>query len=201
MGQQSIQVKRYGQILGRLLSMSGVEDVAGDLSPEISPVLVLEADRPEWLFLAGQFLLAGAGVQVALAANPSFFRIRNPVGSGIIAVVESIDVSAAAIITDGVATIGTATIDRANVMGSLVRDTRWGSIVGTCLVSNDNGGSVGSGIERFRAPINTGYRFNNMPVVLAPGSHLDYGANDSNIELHVNIRWRERPAEPYELKS
>jgi hypothetical protein len=199
MSQQDIQVKRFNAILGRLLGMAGVEDPAGALSPEISPVLVLENDRPEWLFLSNQFPMAAGGVETASVANPTFFRIRNPVGSGIIAVIEAVNLSASIIITDGVAQLGTQTVDMGGAMAPLVRDNRYGQIVGSCTVSESNGGGSGTGIERFRVPINTVYNYQNLPIILKPGTNYDWGVNDVNVEVHANIRWRERPAEPYEL--
>jgi len=82
-----LQVGRFNAILTKLLSMKeGAPSPI--LAPEIIPTVVLENDRPEWAFLFGGRLGAAGLEQVAVALEFPAVQLFNPVGSGILMVVE-----------------------------------------------------------------------------------------------------------------
>lgn len=106
------------------------------LSDSIVPVMVLEADRPEWPYLAGELRMATT-VATTLTGAGSFAhaQLLNPAGSNIIAVVEYGElVQSCAAATFGPSTYLLGRLDAAlsglNLVGGPV-DTRWDSQVGT----------------------------------------------------------------------
>lgn len=80
---------RYNAILHKLLSMKEGAP-APTLAPEILPVIVLEDDRPEWAFLAGERLLSVSHQQAGGVGLAPFLALTNPVGSGVILVIEQV---------------------------------------------------------------------------------------------------------------
>lgn len=200
-----INTPRFNQILGRMLSMSGVQDPAGDLSPEVSAIIALEVDRPEWVFL-GNGRLWGNCVDVTISAGlAGGIRIRNPVGSGVLSIIEAVSVST--LTTFGVRMVvnnGSDTTDLANLMTNGTRDSRSTPLsgVGATKVSWSNAAPGGVTIlDGVFIAINTRVPFECFPVVLSPGFSLNIGTSDLNIRFNVNIRGRERAMETYELPS
>jgi hypothetical protein len=179
--------------------MGGVEDPAGELSAEISAVLALEVDRPEWEFLGNGRLLSIASVITALAANPAYLRLRNPATSGMLAVIEAANITVATGPATVNALIGTAVTDRGVVIGKMSRDSRSGTTSGALVASTDNTVGVGTSLEQFQLVVNTKVRFDTTEWILAPGSHIDIGDVSNIQDTYVNVKWRERAIQPYEL--
>ena len=192
---------RYSELLGRLLGQSGVLEVAGELSPEISPVFVLESDRPEWLFLSNQRLMSAGGIVAAVALSPSFLRLRNPTGSNVIAVIERGTIASPTTIADAVITFGTAAADRANGQTVATRDSRWGTLSsGALKASSDNAASAGTQIDRLNLLALSPHRIQAFPIIMLPGSHLDVGTNDQNATVIVMVHYREREIGKFEIR-
>lgn len=78
---------RYNRILQKLLSMKGGAP-APQLSGDLSAGITLEEDRPEWAYLAGDFLAAAPAVKAADAANLSAIGITLAANSGVLAWLE-----------------------------------------------------------------------------------------------------------------
>lgn len=76
-------------VLHKTLSMKEGAPAA-ILGAEVIPILVLENDRPEWAFLANEFLAGGFAERTAPGLGRSRYQLRNPAGSGAIAVIESL---------------------------------------------------------------------------------------------------------------
>lgn len=67
------------------------------LGPEIMPVMVLETERPEWLFLANEFRVAtGVTAIGGIGTQNVVLQIRNPAGSNVLAIIERATMSWAA---------------------------------------------------------------------------------------------------------
>jgi len=202
-GQQSISVARYNAILGRLLGMAGIQSPANELSPEISAVFAMETNPPEWSYLGGQ-LLAGCIITVpATVANPSVARIVNPANSGIVAVIEAASVSAAAAFYAQASMGFSGAVDRpGGTNGRVSRDSRWRTGSGNasaCTISQGSAAFAGMVLDGANIAANTPYQFIHPPIVLFPDSLLDLGSATVNLAIDVVIRWRERPADGYEL--
>lgn len=199
MGSQTIQTGRFDNLLSRLLGISGVEKVAGDLSPEISAVLTLECDRPEWGYLADVKHMGAGFSQAALAGNPTYARIRNPLNSGVLAVVRLTCSFTTTVPVREL--IGTATTDRANLKQTFPTDSRWRvGTGGTLICSSDNAASAGSTCGYIDLLANT-QQPEVHTYVLAPGSHIDIGTDTVNVLGAFTFNWTERPLLPYELRQ
>lgn len=201
---QKIQVGRFNQILGRSLTMGGQEDPAGDLSAEISPVLVLENDRPEWEYLGGGRLMAGSR-GVAGAATPVSIRFRNPVGSGAICVLLSVNVSTGPGLVandEYQAALVAATVDLASVgTTQTARDTRNPTTKGVAILSAAQAAVAGTNMmEDWFQPVSSNRLLANMPCIVSPGFALDVGSftNSAAGVMIVSFSWRERAFQPFE---
>ena len=194
-----INVGRFNGILGRMLSMGGMEDPAGELSPEISAVLVMENDRPEWKYLANEKLCAGVGVEIASGAFLTASRLRNPVGSGVLAVVEFIRISMTLAGRYSMR-FGLITTDRATAQSAITVDARFAiANVAPALVLSSSAAAFASSVTfdssdvLASAPV-----VYEQKIILFPGSALEIGSTAINTGTTVAFSWRERAFQPFE---
>lgn len=190
-----IESGRWSELLRRALNMKGQEQVASELSPEISPTWQLEGPTAEWAFLKSVRLAGGAQDIVNVIGNRSILRLRNPAGSGVIGVVDFISYSAE-LTSIALLRFGQITVDLPGITAVTARDQRWepGGVLSTTLrMSFANGGEVPSGriLWRERTLANVGISY-NQPIVLTPGTNLDLSATTLNITLDVTFVWKER---------
>jgi len=82
-----IEIGRFDTLLRRLLSIKGSE-ASPLLSPEIQPVIVVQDAAAELDFIQGTRRYAGQGVQVGNVGDFSSISLINPLGSGVLAVVQ-----------------------------------------------------------------------------------------------------------------
>lgn len=193
-------------LVGRLLNIPQQQGgIIPAVSPELSAALVLELDRPEWCFLKGERCCAGIIDVVGAAAVRSRWRFRNPVNSGALIVIESLGICfpVTTVSTFNMA-IGVATTDRTNIVASVQRDSRSGTQRGVAVLSGDNDGLVNLTGTLFEVDV-TATVGNitpvNLPIILAPGSHIDGECGQLNQEILANIRWREREIRQYEIRT
>jgi len=191
-----IEVGRYSALLRRALGMSGTEDVAGDLSPELSPTWELEGPTDEWSFLKDVREI-GLGETIANGAGAGHFRIRNPPGSGVLAVIKPISVAGDGT-SNNTAKIQELTADLTNTSLAAARDTRWltqSTFSHSAMVlsfQNTGGMSVGNGtiwLSRALASTEVAYK---EEVILAPGFALTFGSLINNVSLFLTASWHER---------
>lgn len=178
-----IETGRFSDLLRRTLGMKGVSDVASELSPEIAPALILESERPEWAFLKNEKLMGATYVQGNAAGLGSACRLRNPAGSGVMAVFSAIAV--------GTDAVGTNLIERntdqgnlATVLPTVSRDTRFAALNTSALIqSSDNVGASGESFASFFTETRVAH-FYLEAIVLLPGFQLQI----SGLSLNVSIR-------------
>jgi len=191
-----IEIGRWSNQLRRMLGQKGVVDVAADLSPEISPTFCLEEPSAEWDFLK---MVRGCACTDTLGAAAGFtgrWRLRNPVGSGVLVVIDQVALSGS---VNAVFEIARGQIfgDHAAGRVTVVPDLRWGAVgatTTTMLFSGDNGsaaGVAGDRIVRTRVLAETTFVYRNK-VVLIPGTSLDFGSATQNIAMATWVVWRER---------
>src|SRR5262245_34917205 len=193
---------RYAAILGRLLTVGGVLEVAPELAPEISPIIGLESDRPEWLFLSNQRYSSITLQPGASIGNPSYARLRNPTASNVLAVIESIKLDTTLAAGAGyIIRIGSAATDRTNVGTAVGRDTRYVTTTGMAALigSPSNAAGRGTALETGRMLLSTTINF-SQPIILSPGFHVDAGSDDTNLLVDVTFHWRERELGKYERR-
>jgi len=191
-----IETGRYSERLRRALGMKGVEVVAGELSPEISPVFILEDNSIEWKFLQQVRVCGSAIIQNGAAGNETLVRWQNPVASGIMAVFSHLDYTASldenfnfgfTVTTAGLATPGV----------TAVFDHRWDTGLNPTAVKvtrTSAGATIALGGSVFvtRVAINNRYPWDGAVVVL-PGEGLEFGSPGTfAVNIRVNARWTER---------
>jgi len=199
-----IEIGRYSDRLRRMLGMKGASDVATELSPEVSPVIVLEQAGAEWEFLQGVRLCGVSTLLLGVAANRSILRLRNPLRSGVIATVTQTEYVSTAL-PDVNLQRGREQVDLATIGATAVRDTRWGpqsALFRTALqASSTNGGAVPAGEDvlwRIRTLANTRNIYSSH-YVLIPGDSVDLSTVTVNTPIIGTFTWKERPVAPLEL--
>ncbi len=195
-----IQVGRYNRFFQKLLSLKGAASVRS-LVPEIGGVWNL-FHGAENRYLEGWDRFAVTHAFLASAANLNEMRIRNPVGSNLIAVIEKIifsnssggndqyNVSAATVGADLATIISTATIGPWDNRGR----SGPGMILSfTQAAANNNLG----GTQKWagNAPTSQAIEVIGTDIAeipLAPGSAIEIENATLNVPSAFSIWWRER---------
>lgn len=183
-------------------SLFGLEEQEGitSISPELQIVSVIEGPGLEYRFNINE-LCFGRGLSLAAqgAGNISSWVIRNPVNSGVLAVIEEVAVSTGTTGEIQIGVLGDPVASLATVVQSVVRDTRaLVSRLSTCIVSAGAGAFGGSAQWRALVLANT-MAFARIGWVLRPGDGLQVSAVTDNVTLVGHFAWRERPTRPSEL--
>lgn len=206
-----IELGKYGALLRRYLAMAGTSEIANELAYEVSPTLQLEDDPLEWEFLKGNRLMAWSIFVPASVGNFGSTRIRNPVNSGVLAVVTKCWASGGLgpAPANGIifVTFGAQTADLATVSGTVPRDGRMfpptgGAVVASFSVAGVGGSQIDSGVH-FPAGTSTLEFWNNRrgTVVIPPGFALNVQHGNANADLHATFHWTEKRFQQLELGS
>ena len=200
MGSQDLQQARYDQLVRRVGSLYGGGSKVVEVLPELFPILDLENLPLELRILAGwrSAMIAvsrTAGVGETVAAN-----LFNPVGSGIIAVVERV------LWRTNASDVIEFDIVQSQLTGGftkgLFRDSRLGGDRLSTLGGTTESPASTDGILRLFTTDATLTRLEDDRglFALSPGNGLQLGyAAATNSLLTVNFFWRERTAEQSEL--
>jgi len=192
-----IEVGRFSDLFRRFLQQKGQQEIAGELSPEISVVFVAESDRPDWLFLKNERLCAVTMEQSSgVAAGPTL-RLRNPLGSGVIATISAVHYTALTNEVEIRDTISNNDLG-GGIIAIAVRDTRNLQSLGinkSALTASFNttvapvGDRIFVGVAHIDAE---GGEFRE-PIVLTPGRAVDVGVTDvAAATLRAGFYWTER---------
>ncbi len=192
-----INVGRYNRALQKLLGMKGEASVP-ILASEIAPSFVLPYGvENRYLEQWNRF---GLGMNVtATAGNQSAFRLRNPAGSNVIAVVEVLtysvflnnDVGVAIQFGQGGGNLSTLPLARA-------LDGRSQTLRPNCIPSTDtglNGSQIGTTIALLAVLQASSFSFisnENQEITLAPGDTLQVVGGTSALQALCSWIWRER---------
>jgi hypothetical protein len=199
-----ILVGRYNRFLAKLFGMKTGGAVIPQLASEVQPVFPF-FNGAENRYLEGWDRFVGGGTIGAVALNQSAYRLRNPTGSNVMAVVEKW----AAVTSLGQILIfsgGTATADLAVVGTGSGLDPR-GRKNSTCKITSQNNAAAAPGLTgafTIDAPIVLAsspwnfVRFENQEIPLLPGSALQLVDNTVNADLNFSVMWRERALEDSE---
>lgn len=195
-----LQVGRYNGILHKLLDMKEGAP-SPQLAGDIQPVLVLEADRPEWKYLGGEYLCLGYG-RVS-ATNIPHAHLQNDQGAGVLVVLEKFVVSCSAAgeifggHRDGLVGGGSQAFAEYTFRDS--RLSRAADVTAATVVTYDNAASQLTVPNVYaRVLANTPYTF-DIPVVLQPGDGF-LVRGPTGATFGVTFVWRERYLEPSELR-
>jgi hypothetical protein len=210
-----LNVQRWSQLMRKLGVVKG-DNVVSELHQQVFPVVVLEEDRPEHKFAAGerlawgQYLLAAQGAGIV-----GYVGLRNPVGSGIIVIVGT---AVGGNSTTRRHYIGLARGDTATLRSTeQPRDTRIQPSGAFGVGAPNIAGQIVSARSDTIAvsPFVVGEYLSLIPTlgggapvqhntVLAPGDTVYVwesdggGGNITNAAMQASFTWRERSLEPGE---
>lgn len=193
--QGDIKRSRFNDYLLRLLGME-TNPPAPTLAGEIQPIIEVEPYNLEsyWLSghkLCGSFVSGSAGVATVTQA-----RLRNPAGSGIVAIVEKLIVSSSG--NDNFdLSVGATTSDYGTINTRGFRDGRIGGLP-TCIMSQTLGAGIAPQIGRVHL-----LAFNPVTIyevaVLPPGASLEFNWASNSVAQLGLIHWRERALPAVEI--
>lgn len=172
------------------------------LAPEIMPVHVVP-NGVEHRFLDGWERFAVQIFQGGISANQSGFRLRNPSGSNIVAVVESFIVSnEGATVFTYVTTFGASAADLASILSVTLAglDNRGPRqqpmLIASFQASTPSIAGLTGGWNRLTIPAgNTGQNLivtENAEIPILPGGAIQIVNSVVNAALTVAVVWRER---------
>ena len=194
----SILNGRFGDVLTRMFWIRSAGAPAPTLSPEIQAGFdVNEQDDPSVFYLRGERLQAGQNSIAPNAGNYAKCSLNNATGSGILVIVERIQVATAVIGDIWYQMLQT------NVAGTLAligaRDTRFrnlsggATMVGTSDAVDPNPGTVGYVRRDQITAANTERYWERPGLVIPPGNCLRIGHGTiATGSLVVSLAWRER---------
>lgn len=195
-----IQVGRYNGILHKLMGMKEGAP-SPQLSGDIVPGIILEADRPEWKFLAGEHLCMGGLALAGTAAEKGAVELWNPPGSGTLIVIEKIQMTCGTNPSEFWA--GHQGVALASQAGGAYLDSRLnrGSQVTVGQTRFDTDGAVllTTVIYRMHTLARTPLVI-DTPVILTPGNGWAVVCTTDNEPIDVAFSWQERTLEPSELR-
>lgn len=208
-----IESPRFSSLLRRYLSMVGQTEVANELSPEISPGLTLERERPEWEFLKGAKLMSAPLNLAGAAGTLSAFRFRNPSTSGVMAVFghdEPACELVAQLIAGGVASVQFQTradsgVDLAASVVALPRDTRYSNLAvnTSAIIGSQTNNLVGAAGDIFHGGAANAFldiwQF-RFKFVLTPGNELNIVFPDAGTNTRGAVLWLEKPIDQLEVR-
>lgn len=193
-----IQSGRLNSILHKLLGITEGAP-APSLAPDLFSTLCLENDRPEWKFLGGERLCAGA-IDLAAGGAGTYGTgvLWNPAGSGVLAVCNrsynwdtggNKKVGFRITSVDPSATYSTLTTYR------MLVDTRWGtaSTIKPACVLYKLATASPTGNPFLFAGLAAVQGHYDLDVVLAPGTGFVMTDTAANATFRAAFHWRERP--------
>lgn len=198
----SQQLQRYNDIANKLAGAKGGEILSGAM-PELSFGVCLEMDRPEYEHLGGGRLRMGfMNVAAGGAGNASVIALLNPSNSNSLIILEWADFFPATGVLVNVAIFAEVTITTNFTQGGTMtsRDSRafgaaGGNGVGQLWFRNNAAGP--GGVSYVLRP---GSAQPFPKLIMHPGFAYGFADTTLNEIMSGAFSWRERPAQPEELK-
>jgi len=189
-----LQVGRFNAVLHKLLNMKD-NAPAPQLAGDVAAVLVLENDRPEWAFLAGEMLCAATTQSGPVAAQISQCQIFNPANSSVLLVLEKIFFFVIGANQSVVTINRTQTLAAASGAGS-ARDFRYGigGVSNARITGVTPAGASTTVFAQLTQPLLTTSVW-DVPLIIAPGNGVNVNVGTVNMGLACTFIWRERVLE------
>lgn len=195
---RSINLGRWSRRVERYFNMKGGGGLM-DVEQAIRMVLSFSSGVEE-RYLEGWNRFAVAANQAAVAAQFSRVRVRNPTGSNVIVVVESLYLFLNNTADTPFVTWGPTTSDLATLVTlTASRMDPRGQPQPSTILSQ---AAQAAGGQPFLQTGTTPKEFiltPNMEIPILPGQALDVQSNTANVQLGVSTIWRERALETSEL--
>lgn len=180
--------RRYGTGDGPVLTF------ATDLFPVV-PVGFRDMDD-ELLFLTGEAIRASVfGQAAAVAARFSAVGFANPLQSGVLAVLERVELSSpTASVGWQIRRQGIAVSALQGSVQGVALDSRQTALVGPRLLATDEAALANYGTIMYRGILLTANQpiEREFPYVLVPGQTLWFVISTVNVSLDLSARWRQR---------
>jgi len=200
-----IQISRFDKMLRRMLNVVGRGAVVTTLLEDVFPVMDLMNPAPEMRFLGLEFLAFGHATRASAEFNS--VQIFNPTGSGNIVIVDAITV-----LSEDTAGVHAAIVDVP--LGSVAANKQFRDIraagkniknlpVAQLRSGNDIAGSTILSTIRATVPPLPELNFESNGVavaILKEGTGFQIENDTANFLLRANFFWRERAADPAELR-
>lgn len=202
-----ILVARFARGLQKLFGMKGPPPVR-QLAGEVAPAFPLFSGRENRYLMGWETFAIRATVPAGGVGNLSVARFRNPAGSGVIVVLESILIANQSAAADQPSISLASPPDPGNLstsVASVALDPR-GRTASSSIVSFKNNSAVGvtgTVIRSGAFPANGTYESvgtDIQEIPCLPGEAYDIGSLVTNQQLLVSLIWRERPLDEGELK-
>lgn len=164
---------------------------------DISGLVTLEDDRPEWRLAGTELFGWGRESQAAVAAQFSWVALRNPVGSGVVAVLEAYKNESTAAYMNVNYNLGTAPLPGVGgATSGRPRDSRAAVVLACDTAFGASAAAVGDGPGWFVAASGGEYLASDMGYwVLGPGSAIVFRSTIVNVLVTGAFHWYERPIE------
>lgn len=206
---RSVNLGRWSRWIERYFNVKGGGGLM-DVEQTIRAVLSIQSGNEDRYLQGWDRFAQGANVAAA-AANNSGFRIRNPAGSNVVAVIEKCvaseganDFTAFRFSSAGVtADLGTVLVPGINRLDPRSRNAA------TCIVSDQNTAVGVPALSANQFTVDANQHLASTPyspiltvnneVLLMPGAGYQIEAVAVNTALNVFLEWRERSLETSEL--
>ncbi len=191
-----IQVGRYNRYFQKLFSMKG-DAPAPQLSSEIGIELLL-FHGVETRYLEGWDRYGVQMSNAAVAATVGSFRLRNPSGSNVVAVIEKLLYVNSGTLNDRIDVFqGPVTADLATLNAVDIRLDSRGRTRATTIISQQAGAAAGFGTRKLSASVISTGNFDfiiteNQEFPLLPGDGLHLESATANNAGICSFFWRER---------
>jgi len=197
-----IQQNRYDMLIRRVGGLIGPGSKVSEVLAELFPMFDVENMPGELLRLAGTRICLGGGTLAAVAAQAATAVLENPAGSGVLAILERVDVASQQDIT---LRWGVQNGFRATAVGIGTEDFRDTRDVApafpVCNVRQISEAPLPNGTNQTRLRANQPWIIEapDSICVLAPGTSFEIGSGSVNTSFFYGFSWRERVAEQSEL--
>lgn len=195
-----LQQNRYDRLLRRVGGLIGPGSMVNDALGELFPMIDVESLNAELAFLADWRLAVASLSHAASVGDQNHVQLFNPADSGVLVVLERVDLQTSADQFFRYVTTATALANFTANQG--LRDTRGG--VTTTPVAQLRDVQISAGVSRegqifVRADVNEVLEEKKGLYVLAPGTGVEFVTTVVNLDTTMSFLWRERAAEPSEL--
>ena len=196
-----VQQTRWDRLIRRVSGSIGPGSRVSETISELFPVLDVERVPGELLLLGGTRLMIGGVDSPAVVAEFSQMQLFNPVDSGTLITVTSVQIytGTGANVFYGLVGLPITTLPA----NPRTRDSRLGVLnTGVGEVRIDSNAAIQPTLARIRLETNVMLTLQdpNGLAVLGPNSGLQFTHTTANANLRGTFFWRERPAEQSELQ-
>jgi len=195
-----IESGRWSELLRRSLGMKGIEIVASELSPEVSPTWTIEDNAIEWGYLKSVRYASAGTIQGGATGKISTIRLRNPANSGVLVVIDQIAMGLGSI--DYISVFFSPTVDQGQLAGTIncgTVDGRWKMRQPAAAMSHENAAAAGVFTLYYSRTASDAVILYDRQIVMPPKSSIDVTTASTNVTLSANFFWHERTISALEL--